>query len=141
LSPFPHCLPEEEREYDRQAARSSTGIPRVTPQRERRTVVPATDEETHVAIARVVSFEGVNSDRMAEMGREMEGEAPPDDVNASEVVVLHDPEAEESLVIFLFETEDDYCRADEALNAMPAPDTPGRRASVRRYDVAMRMTP
>lgn len=94
-----------------------------------------------MAIARVVSFEGVNSDRMAEIGREMEGEAPPGDVNASEVVVLHDPEAEESLVIFLFETEDDYRRADEALNAMPASDTPGRRASVRRYDVAMRMTP
>ncbi len=94
-----------------------------------------------MAIARVVSFEGVSSDRMAEMGREMEGEAPPDDVNASEVVVLHDPEADESLVIFLFETEDDYRKADEALNAMPASDTPGRRASVRRYDVAMRMTP
>ena len=95
-----------------------------------------------MAIARVVSFEGVSSDRMAEMGREMEGEGgAPDDVNASEVVVLHDPEAEESLVIFLFETEDDYRKADEALNAMPASDTPGRRASVRRYDVAMRMTP
>ena len=93
-----------------------------------------------MAIARVVSFEGVSSDRMAEMGRDMEGEAPPDDVNASEVVVLHDPEGEESLVIFLFETEDDYRKADEALNAMPASDTPGQRASVRRYDVAMHMT-
>ena len=93
-----------------------------------------------MAIARVVSFEGVGSDRMAEMGREMEGEAPPDDVNASHVVVLHDPEAEESLVIFLFETEDDYRAANEALNAMPASDTPGRRASVRRYDVAMHRT-
>lgn len=93
-----------------------------------------------MAVARVVSFEGVSKERMAEMEREMQGEERPDDVPASDVLVLHDPDAEESLVVFLFETEDDYRRADEVLNAMPATDTPGRRASVRRYDVAMRLT-
>jgi hypothetical protein len=91
-------------------------------------------------LARVVSFDGVSSDRMTEMQREMEGSERPDDVPAKEIVVLHDPEAEKSLVILFFETEDDYRRGDEALNAMPASDTPGQRTSVAKYQVAVRMT-
>ena len=91
-------------------------------------------------LARVVSFDGVSSDRMTEMQREMEGGDRPDDVPAKEIVVLHDPEAEKSLVILFFETEDDYRRGDEALNAMPASDTPGQRTSVAKYQVAVRMT-
>ena len=91
-------------------------------------------------IARVVSFDGVSSDRMAEMQREMESGDRPDDVPAKEIVVLHDPEAEKSLVILFFENEDDYRRGDEALNAMPADDTPGQRTSVGKYEVAARMT-
>jgi hypothetical protein len=91
-------------------------------------------------LARVVSFDGVSSDRMAEMQREMEGGGAPDDVPAKEIVVLHDPEADKSLVILFFETEDDYRRGDEALNTMPAGDTPGQRTSVGKYQVAMRMT-
>jgi hypothetical protein len=91
-------------------------------------------------LARVVTFDGVNSDRMAEMRREMEGGERPEDVPAKEIVVLHDPEGEKSLVILFFDTEDDYKRGDEALNAMPAGDTPGQRTSVTKYDVAVRMT-
>jgi hypothetical protein len=91
-------------------------------------------------LARVVSFDGVSSDRMAEMQQEMEGGDRPDNVPAKEIVVLHDPEAEKSLVILFFETEDDYRRGDEALNAMPAGETPGQRASVGKYQVAARMT-
>jgi hypothetical protein len=90
-------------------------------------------------LARVVSFDGVNSDRMAEMQREMQDGERPDNVPASEIVVLHDPEAEKSLVILFFETDDDYKRGDEALNAMPAGDTPGQRTSVAKYQVAARM--
>ena len=45
-----------------------------------------------------------------------------------------------ALVILFFDTDDDYRRGDEALNAMPAGDTPGKRASVTKYDVAFRMT-
>jgi hypothetical protein len=93
-----------------------------------------------MAIARVVTFDGVDSDRMAEMQREMEGNERPDDVPAKEIVVLHDPDGEKSLVILFFETEDDYRKGDEALNAMPAGETPGKRTSVTRYDVAFRMT-
>ena len=89
-----------------------------------------------MALARVVSFEGVSKDRMEELAREMrEGDRPED------LVVLHDPEAEKSLVILFFATEDDYRRGDEVLSAMPADDTPGRRTSVTKYGVPIRMTP
>jgi hypothetical protein len=91
-------------------------------------------------LARVVSFDGVSSERMAEMQREMEGSDRPEDVPAKEIVVLHDPEAEKSVVIIFFETDEDYQRGDEALSAMPAGDTPGQRTSVAKYQVAFRMT-
>jgi hypothetical protein len=93
-----------------------------------------------MALARVVSFDGVSSERIAEMQSEMEGSERPDDVPAKEIGVLHDPDAEKSLVILFFDNEDDYRRGDETLNAMPAGDTPGTRSSVTRYDVAVRMT-
>jgi hypothetical protein len=93
-----------------------------------------------MAFARVVSFDGVSSERMAEMQREMRNSDRPDDVPAKEIVVLHDPEGEKSVVILFFDTEDDYRRGDEALSAMPASDTPGQRTSVAKYDVAFRMT-
>jgi hypothetical protein len=91
-----------------------------------------------MAIARVVTFEGVSKERMDEMNREMQEGDQPDDIPATEVVVLHDSETEKSLVVLFFDSEDDYKRADAALNAMPAGDTPGRRTSVTRYDVAFR---
>jgi hypothetical protein len=93
-----------------------------------------------MALARVVTFEGVSKDRMEEMDREMSEGQQPDGLDATEIVVLHDPEAEQSLVLVFFETEDDYKRGDEILSAMPAGDTPGRRASVTKYNVATRMT-
>ena len=83
-------------------------------------------------LARVVSFDGVSAERIAEMQSEMESSDRPDDV-------LHDPEAEKSVVILFFETEDDYARGDAALSAMPAGDTPGQRTSVAKYEVAFRM--
>ena len=93
-----------------------------------------------MALARVVTFEGVGKDRMEEMDREMREGEQPEGLRATEVVVLHDPEAEKSVVILFFETEDDYRRGDEVLSAMPAGDTPGRRTSVAKYNVAARMT-
>ena len=92
-----------------------------------------------MALARVVTFDGVSKDRMDEMDREMREGQPPEGFPAAEMIALHDPEAEQSLVIIVFETEDDYARGDEILNAMPAGDTPGQRTSVSRYDVATRM--
>ena len=93
-----------------------------------------------MALARVVTFDGVDSDRMTQMQSEMEGGERPDDVPAKEIVVLHDPEAQKSLVILFFENEDDYRRGDAALNAMDPGETPGKRSSVTKYDVAFRMS-
>ena len=93
-----------------------------------------------MALARVVTFEGVSSDRIEEMKREMQGDERPEGLPATEIVVLHDAEAERSLVLVFFETEEDYRQGDETLSAMPAGDTPGRRASVDKYEVAVRMT-
>ena len=92
-----------------------------------------------MALARVVSFDGVDSERMAQMRQEMQGGDKPDDLPATEVIVLHDPEASKSIAILFFDNEDDYAKGDAALNAMPASDTPGQRTSVQKYDVAVRM--
>src|SRR5688500_20140535 len=93
-----------------------------------------------MSLARVVTFDGVGSERMAEMRKEMEGSDRPDDVPAKEIVVLHDADSEKSLVIDFFDNEDDYRRGDEALNAMPRGDTPGHRTSVKKYVVAHHTT-
>jgi hypothetical protein len=103
--------------------------------------LPQLDKEADMALARVVSFEGVSKDRMEAMNQEMREGEPPEGLPTTEVLVLHDAEAEKSLVIVFFETEDDYKRGDEVLNAMAADETPGRRSSVTKYDVAARMTP
>ena len=93
-----------------------------------------------MALARVVTFDGVSKDRMEEMKGEMDQGERPEGLPATELIVLHDPESEKSLVILFFENEDDYQQGHEALNAMPAGDTPGQRTSVTKYDVAHRMS-
>jgi hypothetical protein len=94
-----------------------------------------------MAFARVVSFEGVDKDRIEQLKQEMQDGDPPEELPASEMLMLHDADNDKSLVVIFFETEDDYRRGDEFLSAMPAGDTPGRRTSVTKYDVALRMTP
>ena len=94
-----------------------------------------------MALARVVTFDGFVKERIAALEIEIEGGAPPEGLPASEIIVLHDADAEKSLVIVFFENEDDYRRGDETLNAMPGDDTPGSRTSVTKYDVAIRATP
>jgi hypothetical protein len=95
-----------------------------------------------MALARVVSFDGVGAGRMAELKQRIESsDGPPEGMPASELLVLHDPEGERSLAIVIVDNEDDYRKADEVLSAMPAPETPGSRTSVTKYDVAIRMTP
>jgi len=93
-----------------------------------------------MALARVVTFEGVDKDRIEEIKREMADGDAPEGLPAKELLMLHDPETERSLVVVFFDNEDDYRKGDEFLSAMPAGDTPGRRSSVTRYDVALRMT-
>ena len=91
-------------------------------------------------LARVVSFEGVDSDRMAEMKSQIESGEPPEGMPSSELLILHDPQGERSLAIVIFDNEEDYRKGHEILDAMPASDTPGNRTSVMKYDVAHRMS-
>ena len=92
-----------------------------------------------MALARVVTFEGVSKDRMDEMGQEIEQGEPPEGMPPAEIIVLHDADAEKATVVIIFESDEDYQKGDEALNAMSGEDTPGQRTSVTKYDVAIRM--
>ena len=92
-----------------------------------------------MGFARVVTIEGVGKDRIEQMRNDMDG-APPEGLPAKEIIVLHDPDAEKSVVIVFFDNEDDYRAGDAALNAMPAGDTPGSRTSVAKYEVPIRMS-
>ena len=93
-----------------------------------------------MALARVVTFDGVSKSRMDEMAQGMEQGERPENLPATEIIVLHDPDSERATAIVFFDNEDDYRQGDETLSAMPAADTPGQRTSVTRYDVAVRMT-
>jgi hypothetical protein len=93
-----------------------------------------------MALARVVSFDGVTRERMDQVKAEIESGERPGEIPATEFLLLHDPAADESLAILFFDSEDDYATGDAALNAMPTDDTPGTRTSVRKYEVVGRMT-
>jgi hypothetical protein len=91
-----------------------------------------------MALARVVSFDGVTADRIAEIKSRMDGGDPPEGMPPAELMILHDPESERSLAIVVFDNEDDYRKGDEILSSMPGPETPGQRTSVTKYEVAVR---
>jgi hypothetical protein len=94
-----------------------------------------------MALARVVAFENVTSERIEQLRDQMaQSDGPPADIPATELLILHDPEGQKSLAIVFFENEDDYARGDAALDAMPTDGTPGSRVSIAKYDVAIRMT-
>ena len=91
-----------------------------------------------MAYARVVSFEDVDRSTIDRLKQEIEEGRPPEGLPASEIVVLYEAEGRRSLAIVFFETEDDYRQGDAALNAMDPGETPGRRTSVTKYEVAVR---
>lgn len=93
-----------------------------------------------MALARVVSFEGVNAERIAQIARDVAQGERPADLPATEMILLHDPDTETVLAIVFFDNEDDYRQGDAVLSAMPTGETPGRRSSVTKYDVAARAT-
>jgi hypothetical protein len=92
-----------------------------------------------MSLARVVTFEEVDRNRIDELKREMEANEPPAEIPTTEMILLHDADANRSLVVLFFDNEDDYKRGDAALDAMPTGDTPGRRTSVTKYDVALHL--
>ncbi len=93
-----------------------------------------------MALARVVAFNGVTKQRIEDLRQQMGEQGRPDEIPATEIMILHDPDAETSLAIVFFANEDDYRKGDAALSAMPGSDTPGSRTSVTKYEVAIRMT-
>lgn len=93
-----------------------------------------------MTLARVVTFEGVDAERIAQLKSSIETGERPENLPATEIMILHDPAAERSIAILFFENESDYEQGDAVMSAMPADDTPGRRTSVTRYDVAVRAT-
>jgi len=98
------------------------------------------DQEALMTLARVVSFEGVDSDRIAALKQEIETGERPDNLPATEMLVLHDSSDDRALAIVFFDNEEDYAIGNATLDAMPTGDTPGRRTSVSKYEVAVRMT-
>src|SRR5688500_12067667 len=89
-----------------------------------------------MAFARVVTFEGVGQDRIDEIEGSID-QGPPEGLPAKEILMLHDPDTEKALVVVFFENEDDYRQGDATLNEMQPGDTPGRRTSVSKYQVAI----
>jgi hypothetical protein len=83
-----------------------------------------------MALARVVTFAGVEASSLEDLERRIREGDQPADLPATEILVLHDPDTSTSLTILLFDNEDDYARGD----------TPGARTSVQKYRVAIRMT-
>ena len=93
-----------------------------------------------MALARVVTFDGISSERMAEMAANIEGGERPEGLNATEMMLLHNPDAQQATAIIFFDNEEDYAAGHAILDAMPRDDTPGNRTSVTKTNVAMRMT-
>lgn len=89
--------------------------------------------------ARVARWEGSTAEAqqaMAEMINSSEG--PPEGVPANGIMVLNDPGSGRSLVIALFETEDDLRTGDQTLRGMDRPpEAAGEVSSIELYEVAV----
>jgi hypothetical protein len=93
-----------------------------------------------MAMARVVQFEGVTQERVDALAEQIGSGDRPEDLPASEIMLLHDAAGGTALAILIFDSEEDYARGDATLNAMPSDETPGQRTSVARYTIAVRAT-
>lgn len=93
-----------------------------------------------MALARVVEFEGVSPDRIAQLKADMEGGERPEGLPATEFMLLYDADAQKSVAIVFFDDDADYATGDATLGAMDPGDTPGRRVSVGKYEVAARVS-
>lgn len=93
-----------------------------------------------MALARVVSFDGVDAERITALKQQIESGERPEDIPATEILMLHDPTADKAVTVLFFDTEADYAAGDAVLSAMPAGETPGNRTSVTKYDVVGRMS-
>lgn len=86
--------------------------------------------------ARVVRFTDIDPTRVEDRASRTEGgEGPPPDVPAKSFRVVVDESQSTAVVVFIFDTEEEMRKADDALNAMDASETPGTRASVDQGEV------
>ena len=93
-----------------------------------------------MAVARVVTFDNVTAERIQQLKQQIDAGGRPEEIPATEILLLHDADDEKSLVVLFFDSDEDYRKADEALSAMASDETPGQRTSVTKYTVAGRMT-
>ncbi len=94
--------------------------------------------------ARVATFEGGNPEQVGRMVEEIDRRSesgPPEGVPAVGLLVLHKPSEGKVLAISLFETEEDLQKGDATLNSMdpPTPGGMGQRASVEKFEVAIKL--
>jgi hypothetical protein len=94
--------------------------------------------------ARVATFEGGDPERvrgmLAEISRQSQS-GPPEGVPAVGLLALHQPDQGKVLAITLFDTEEDLDQGDATLSSMdpPVPGGMGRRTSVERYEVGIKL--
>ena len=89
--------------------------------------------------ARVAKWEGVDPERMRAFADEVNGsDGPREGVPSSGIMLLNDPASGRSVVIALFDSEEDMRKGDETLNAMSPSDdeAEGKRTTVELYEVA-----
>ncbi len=89
-------------------------------------------------LARVESWEGGSAEAIRTASEDIRARmrsGPPDGVKSAGFTMLVDPDAGRTLMIGLFDSEDDLRASEPALEAMSAPEGIGRRAAVDIYTV------
>lgn len=95
--------------------------------------------------ARVARFEGADAAALEATAARIRSDAesaggPPEGVPSTGLLLLQDTGGGRALAIGFFESEDDYRQGDETLNSMSPPgDGMGRRVSVEKYEVAVKV--
>jgi hypothetical protein len=87
--------------------------------------------------ARVARWEGLDAEAIRQFSQMINSaDGPPEGVPSSGIMVLSDADNGRSLVIGLFDTEDDLRTGDAALKAMDRPpEAQGETTSIEFYEV------
>jgi hypothetical protein len=90
-----------------------------------------------MAYARVATFENVPQQALEEITSQIRDGERPENLPATEILVLADREGGKMQAITFFDSEEDYRQGDETLRAMSPPGAMGA-ASIAKYEVAVR---
>ncbi|MFN8150059.1 MAG: hypothetical protein U0R24_02880 [Solirubrobacterales bacterium] len=89
--------------------------------------------------ARVVRFNDVDPERVAEVvARIEESDGPPPGVDAESIEMLYDESQRTAVVVVRFEDVERMEAGNEVLSSMDAGETPGSRASVDLCEIRVR---